>query len=262
MPTRRGCRVVACVAALALACAAIAPPAGAQTVLTWDPNGATEGVGGSGTWNTTDLSWVGGSGTVAWPGTLRNTAVFAGTSGTVTVLANGGPVDYWVGLPVRNTMWFTTDGYMLSGTGRIAMSNSNADATLLNTIRVDGGATVRFATNFYAYGGIVKSGAGTMVISNSQRAWRFGNDNPPNPTYKNSSFEGLTILESGSVYARGGGNGNMLGVGGTNGGSFIRVFSRICGSQRVLNTLRHDPQEVRVTASSWPSAVGPPCIEA
>jgi hypothetical protein len=41
-----------------------------------------------------------------------------------------------------------------------------------------------------------------------------------------------------------------------------RVFSRICGSQRVLNTLPHDPQEARVAALSWSSAVGPSCIEA
>ncbi|MEI6636349.1 MAG: autotransporter-associated beta strand repeat-containing protein, partial [Planctomycetota bacterium] len=201
-------------------------PATAQ-VLTWDPNGASAGTGGNGTWDTTSLFWTGTSGTVAWPSS--GTAVFGGTSGTVTVLANGGPVNYWVGLAV-NTMSFTTDGYVLSGTGRITMSNGG-NLAVFNTIRVDGGATARLATNFYANGGIVKSGAGTLVIS-GQRTWRFGRDNYSGAA-NDSSFAGLTILESGSIFASG--NGNNLGIGGTNGGSFIQTGGTIsAGGQSLI----------------------------
>ena len=89
--TRHRCRFAfSLVASLVVALTAIAvttTPATAQ-VLTWDPNGASAGTGGDGSWNTTSLFWTGTSGTRAWAsgtaGFLLD-AYFGGTSGTVTV---------------------------------------------------------------------------------------------------------------------------------------------------------------------------------
>src|SRR5690349_15347212 len=58
-----------------------------STTLYWDTNGATAGLGGSGTWDTTTANWTtdptGASATQAW--TAGADAVFDGTAGTVTV---------------------------------------------------------------------------------------------------------------------------------------------------------------------------------
>jgi autotransporter-associated beta strand protein len=63
--------------------------------LYWDVNGATTGLGGTGNWNLTASNkvWNDSTGTgtaVAW--TDANNAVFAGTAGTVSLLANVAPV--------------------------------------------------------------------------------------------------------------------------------------------------------------------------
>jgi fibronectin-binding autotransporter adhesin len=71
----------------------------AQRTLTW---GATGG-GGTGTWDTSTSNWFNGSASVPW--TQGSSAIFGGTTGTVTV---GAPIT------VQN-MTFLTDGYTIAG---------------------------------------------------------------------------------------------------------------------------------------------------
>jgi fibronectin-binding autotransporter adhesin len=76
----------------------------------WDINGNTAGLGGSGTWNTTNSFWnsrvTGTGGTVtAWNNGLLDNAFFAGTAGTVTL---GAPI-------TAHDLTFTSDLYTLAG---------------------------------------------------------------------------------------------------------------------------------------------------
>ncbi len=89
--------------ALAVA-SACSPPALAAS-LQWDPNGATPGIGGSGTWNTSSLFWFNGSGLQSWNNASLDDAVFAGTAGTVTL---GGAI-------VVHNLSFSTTGYTVTG---------------------------------------------------------------------------------------------------------------------------------------------------
>src|SRR5687768_17915397 len=71
--------------------------------LYWDPNGATAGVGGAGTWDISSAFWTtdpaGLTGHAAWDNAANDTAVFAGTAGTVTInpsvaTINAGSLDF------------------------------------------------------------------------------------------------------------------------------------------------------------------------
>ena len=85
--------------AFGLALAAVSSAAS----LTWGPSGA----GGSGTWNANcTANWFNGTSAVKWPapGGTDDDAVFAGTSGTVS-LATGGIT--------ANDLTFNTTGYII-----------------------------------------------------------------------------------------------------------------------------------------------------
>ena len=151
---------------------AISTPVGAQ-VLTWDPNGATDGTGGSGTWDTTSLFWTDTSGTVAWPNNFFTDAFFGGTSGTVTLTT---PISV-------NDIRFASD-YVLTGssitlgpTGPVSMTfDSGVTVELQNPLNLSTGVTWN------------RLGLGTLILSGTLH---------PNSTIANANFEGTTILRSG-----------------------------------------------------------------
>ncbi len=121
-------------------------PAHAQTV-----NWGVNGVGGSGTWDTTTADWYDGTNNVTWPS--GGDAVFGGASGgAITV----------TGDPVVSSMTFNTPGYGIeSGTIQTGPSGltitTNADAGLGssltssapggNTLIKDGPATLTIGDN-------------------------------------------------------------------------------------------------------------------
>ena len=199
---------------------AISTPAGAQ-VLTWDPNGASAGTGGSGAWNTTSPYWTGTSGTVAWPvGTAttgtNNDAVFAGTSGTVTVQAAG---------VFASDLTFSTTGYLLTG-GTITMTSSGTGPTYpnANTITVDPGVTVEISNDMLLNGGFTKAGCGTLIFSGSGNRNISWNSLPPffNQGTGFDRFDGVTILKSGTL-GRSNGNRQSVSIGSALGAAFIQT---------------------------------------
>ena len=105
--------------------AAFAPRAGAAD-LYWDPNGATTGIGGTGTWDTTSLFWstnpTGNIATTAYDNTAPSTvtAHFGGTAGTVTI-ATGTTINV-------NIISLETAGYTLAGTDATSILNLSGTA--------------------------------------------------------------------------------------------------------------------------------------
>ncbi len=122
----------------------------------WDGSNTTPGSmpggsGGDGVWNNdgANTNWTNTAGNVnsAWTGVLP--AIFGGTAGTVNVDAVANVAE----------MRFLTDGYVLNGSGELAVSG-----TIL-TIRPDAGVGVEIQTVITGIGGVEKTGAGTVLLS-------------------------------------------------------------------------------------------------
>lgn len=99
-----------------------------MAVLYWDPNGPAAGVGGSGTWDNTSAFWTtdpnGLVGHGAWNDAAGDTAVFAGSVGTVTIDAADSGVS-------ADGLQFDTAGYKLNSTGGDVLTMTGA-ATLVS----------------------------------------------------------------------------------------------------------------------------------
>lgn len=96
---------------LATAALLFATPLFAQTVYTWGPNASGTPAGGTGSWSTTVADWTSNSGSTYqnWPASaFPDSAVFAGTSGTVTLTSD----------VTAFSVTFNTSGYTLTGSGR------------------------------------------------------------------------------------------------------------------------------------------------
>jgi fibronectin-binding autotransporter adhesin len=73
-------------AALAVIAGLLVPATGHAGTLTWSATGTSSAIGGTGTWDTTNARWtVDGTIWSAWNNANVDTAVFAGTAGTVTL---------------------------------------------------------------------------------------------------------------------------------------------------------------------------------
>src|SRR5689334_18077784 len=83
---RGGRRVVLRRSVVVLAGAVVAA-APAQAALTWDPNGAAAGAGGSGVWDTSSPQWFDGLDWIAWNNAAPQQAVFVAPAGTVSLNA-------------------------------------------------------------------------------------------------------------------------------------------------------------------------------
>jgi len=124
----------------------------------WDANGADDGVGGSGVWNTTSPAlWRSGSDTgslVVWPTTGTDIdPYFTGTAGTLTI----------DGSVRANDIYIKSNGYLIQG-GTLTATYSNpyfasvdtgCTATISSTIAQDG----------YFGGALYKKGTGTLIYS-------------------------------------------------------------------------------------------------
>ena len=118
-------RFAAAVFVLGLLAAAGRTHAQTTTQLTWGASGA----GGSGTWSTdtTNVDWYNGTANVPW--TNGDTALFAGTAGTVSIL----------GAVTTPQVTFSTAGYtiqdfFLEGTSNGLTVETDADATISSSI--------------------------------------------------------------------------------------------------------------------------------
>lgn len=114
--------------------------------LMFNPGGELVWTGGSGAWTATGGSnWSGGE----WD--ASQTAVFNAPAGTVTIDAGGVSAD--------RGLTFNADGYTIDG-GNLTLGGTSSAA---NTITVATGSAT-LASGMVATAGIVKSGAGTLVI--------------------------------------------------------------------------------------------------
>jgi autotransporter-associated beta strand protein len=223
---------VASFAGLAL----IASPASAAS-LSWDQAGSGA-LGGTGTWDTTTTNWWNGSTDVAWAtNTISgDSAVFAGTAGTVTLGTNINGVG----------LTFNTTGYTIAtGTNTLTLGSGGIDASGLSsgttTISGTGALTLGAAQSWnvgsgatltvsapVATGGflLTNSGAGSTnisgVISGTGGLTQSGSGTLTLSTATNTFSGGLTI--SGGTVAvdsnlRLGGAGGTAGAVTINGGA-------------------------------------------
>ncbi|WGT61328.1 autotransporter outer membrane beta-barrel domain-containing protein [Variovorax paradoxus] len=126
-------------------------PASAAT-LYWDTTGTAAGLGGAGTWDTTNAFWntnaTGTGGTAsAWNNSNVDSAVFAGTAGTVSL-----------GVPVTaGNLNFNVTGYTLAGS-TLTLAGTPTLTTGLNV-------TATISSAIAGTAGVIKAGAGTLTLS-------------------------------------------------------------------------------------------------
>ena len=136
-------------------CTALSAPfnQAAAVTLTWGAGG----VGGAGTWNTSNLNWWTSTANVAWPTTgTDNDAIFAGAAGGN--LAVGSAVSV-------NDMMFNTTGYNLSGSA-ITLNGTTPRITTTGNVAI--GNPIAGSTGLY------KAGAGTLTLSSTTSSWTGG----------------------------------------------------------------------------------------
>ena len=134
-------------------------PRAMLATLYWDPNGATPGVGGSGTWDLSTANWTtdpsGSSPTIAWTNNAADVAVFNTTpdsSGSVPAST----VTIGSGIAVSQAT-FSSGAYTLQG-GSLSVPSGL-------TIGVDAGGSATWAGAFSGAGSLVKTGPGTLAVS-------------------------------------------------------------------------------------------------
>jgi autotransporter-associated beta strand protein len=142
----------------------------AAPALYWDTNGATPGVGGSGTWDSGTLNWTTDPAGAAatQPFNSSNAATFAGTAGTVQVAA--------AGVIANAGITFETGGYVIAGgpltlgAGPIVARHTEGISTIssiivgTNGLNKTGLGTLRL-TGANTFSGIVTLSEGTLQIS-------------------------------------------------------------------------------------------------
>ena len=108
--------------------------------LTWGTNGN----GGTGTWNSSNLDWYNGSSNIAWAS--GDTATFAGTGGTVTI----------AGTQIASQLTFNASGtYTLAGT---QLTGTSSGLTIETDSNAEIDAQINSTTN------VTKTGAGTLTL--------------------------------------------------------------------------------------------------
>ncbi|HEX7261636.1 MAG TPA: autotransporter-associated beta strand repeat-containing protein, partial [Luteolibacter sp.] len=231
---------------------ALAAVSASAATYQWDVNATTAGLGGVGTWNTTNAFWddmsaganTGTDATIAVTFTNLDTAIFAGTSGIVTL-----------GVPTTvNGLQFNTNGYSIATTGTNTLTlagaaptvtlASGANATLNGNIAGTNGLTVAglarltlsVASNTFTGGVTVNNGA-TLQVGGNSGAFNFivdSNDVAVNGTLQLSRATGVNesinaLTGSGSVVTNNTsavGVTNTLTVGANNGsGTFSGVLA-------------------------------------
>jgi fibronectin-binding autotransporter adhesin len=141
----------------------------------WDANGATAGVGGTGTWTSTSSTWAqlaDGTGGGVTQGTGNLT--FGGTAGTVTVSGT-------VNAAAAKT--FNTDGYSFTG-GTINLTGASAAA---NTLTLGNSINTSIGSVLSGTNGFTKAGAGVLTLTGS------------NTITGNINISGGTLIASGAV---------------------------------------------------------------
>ncbi|MCS7306278.1 MAG: autotransporter-associated beta strand repeat-containing protein, partial [Thermoguttaceae bacterium] len=131
----------------------------------WDADGTAPVNGGSGTWNTTSPLWTdlpSGGTYGTWSNAANMTAHFAGTGGTVTLAE---PI-------TARALGFYTGGYTIAGTNTLTLTSSGTGSLGAATIYVENAVdTATISTPIAGSAGLIKTGAGTVVLANSSNTY-------------------------------------------------------------------------------------------
>lgn len=132
------------------------------------------GLGGAGTWDTSELEWFNGTDNVAWSNSALDVAYFTGTAGTVTL---GGPITVG-GLVFTGADYTLTGGTLTlaaaTGAPEIAVTNGNV-ATLASVIAGTSGltktgeGTLRLTQAANTYAGTTTIAGGLLIISDASQ---------------------------------------------------------------------------------------------
>ncbi|KAF1707528.1 hypothetical protein CSC71_12975 [Pseudoxanthomonas sangjuensis] len=191
----------------------------------WDPNGTAVGLGGSGTWNTTDPFWSPNSDGVSgpfspWSNAALDDAFFSNTPGTITLAEP---------ITVHNMTFVNMNGWVLNGS---TLTLGGTDPTITNA------GTVTINSVITSTSGLIKAGGGTLSLTGSNS---FGggidiNGGTLSLTGSNS-FTGDINAIGGNLSIGGGGDaalgniGNVVNLG--NGRTF--TSSGTISSSRTIN---------------------------
>ncbi|HEY2414903.1 MAG TPA: autotransporter-associated beta strand repeat-containing protein [Pirellulaceae bacterium] len=169
---------------------ASAPAAFPINALYWDPNHthAATGSGGSGTWNTTAANWFNGTTDVAWNNANNDTAIFAGSAGTVALST---------GITAR-AIGFSTSGYTV-GNNVLTLSGGGVD--------VASGLTETISSQIAGSAGLTLTGSGTTILTGT------------------NTYSGTTTISAGTLQIGSGGTAGTLGSGSIINGAALR-FNR------------------------------------
>lgn len=134
-------------------------------------NGTIEG--GPGTWNATGLNWTNSGGTIntKWQ---SGTAVFGGTSGTVTLTS----------AISAQGLTFNSTGYTIAGTSTLTLTGSAPEIDVTNA-----GNSATISAKLAGTAGLKVGGAGTLILTN------------PANTYTGATQVGVGTLQIGTTVA-------------------------------------------------------------
>ncbi|WP_368564705.1 autotransporter-associated beta strand repeat-containing protein [Pseudoxanthomonas sp. UTMC 1351] len=183
----------------------------------WDANGTAVGLGGTGTWNTTNVFWSpnndGVSGPYsAWSNAALDDAFFGGTAGTVTL---GAP------LTVHN-MSFLTNGYVLNG-------STLTLGGVAPTITTGPGVITTINSAIAGNAGLTKAGTGWLFLTGTNTFTGNINVNGGRLDVNgNAAFGNLANIVNMA-------NGTRLDVGSTGGGLAGRTVS-LTGNVQLYGT--------------------------
>lgn len=123
--------------------------------LTWSPTAPNSG--GNGTWNTGSAVWFNGTTLQTWNNAAIDNAIFGGAAGTVTL---GEPI-------TAHNLTFSTSGYVVQG-NTLTLGGANP------TVTVNTGQTATISSVVAGSSGLIKSGTGTLIVSNGTNTYMGG----------------------------------------------------------------------------------------
>ncbi|RFC45582.1 MAG: Autotransporter-associated beta strand repeat-containing protein, partial [Verrucomicrobia bacterium] len=193
--------------------------------LYWDSDGTGassssiltgSGLGGGGTWDTTNARWWNGTGYSSWTNLNLDTALFWGTAGTVTL---------GTGITVGG-LTFNTTGYIIdAGSSTLTFGATNNAITLNNVAAATLTGAVAGTGNVTLTGGVYGGGtAGTLTLNGTSTG----------------GWSGTTTINNGMTMALAGSNQALLNTSGiTLNGGAITLTNTTSGEaalNRVSNT--------------------------
>ncbi len=176
--------------------------------LTWDADGSGPNNGGTGPWNTTDLTWYNGASHQAWAD--NNDVVLGGTAGTLTLAEN-----ITIGSNSTNLILnATTSGYQINGDvgGLYKLTIDGTGGVGGYRVGVDGALTINAPVVLKGYDLDLRSGTKTLngVVSDDGTSRTLVNQAYSTLVLNNANTFSWTVSNGGTLVL---GNDQALGTG-------------------------------------------------